>query len=71
MDALRTREAAAMTATARWSYTAALHRNESRGIHRRLDVPAIDPAFARTISVSGLDVVRVHDDAPVAEAIAS
>jgi succinate dehydrogenase/fumarate reductase flavoprotein subunit len=71
MDALRAREAAAMTATARWSYTAALYRNESRGIHRRLDAPSIDPGFARTISVSGLDVVRVHDGARAAEAIAS
>ena len=70
--ALRSREAAAMTATARWSYAAALHRTESRGMHRRLDAPAMDPAFARPVGISGLDAMRiVRDEAPLAEALAS
>ncbi len=61
-----------MTVTARWSYTAALHRNESRGIHRRLDAPSTDPAFARPIAVSGLDSINVaYDDARTVEVIAS
>jgi succinate dehydrogenase/fumarate reductase flavoprotein subunit len=68
--ALRSREAAAMTATARWSYTAALHRTESRGMHRRLDAPATDPAFAHSIEITGLDAIHVRRDAP-AEALAS
>jgi succinate dehydrogenase/fumarate reductase flavoprotein subunit len=70
--ALRAREAAAMTATARWSYTAALHRTESRGMHRRLDAPAMDPAFARPIAISGLDTMHVERNVlPAAEALAS
>ena len=70
--ALRSREAAAMTATARWSYTAALHRVESRGMHRRLDAPATDPAFASSIAISGIDTMHiVRDRAPAAEQLAS
>jgi succinate dehydrogenase/fumarate reductase flavoprotein subunit len=72
VDAMRAREAAAVTATARWSYTASLLRKESRGIHRRLDAPATDPDFAHSISVSGLDDVRAaHDHAGVPQALAS
>jgi len=70
--ALHAREAAAMTATARWSYSAALARNESRGIHRRLDAPATDPAQAHPITVSGIDTIRVGSDTTtVRKALAS
>ncbi|MBW4426487.1 MAG: FAD-binding protein [Nostoc desertorum CM1-VF14] len=39
---LRTREAAAMVATARWMYSSALERKETRGMHRHLDYPELD-----------------------------
>ncbi len=71
VDAMRSREAAAMTATARWSYTAALHRAESRGMHRRLDAPATEPALARPIAVAGVDAIRISWENAPAEALAS
>jgi succinate dehydrogenase/fumarate reductase flavoprotein subunit len=57
--AVKTREAAALTATSRWAYRSALARAESRGMHRRRDVPHADPGFACSLHVSGLDDVRV------------
>ena len=42
---LRAREAAAVAAAARWSLAAALARTESRGMHRRTDLPARDDAL--------------------------
>jgi succinate dehydrogenase/fumarate reductase flavoprotein subunit len=56
----RTREAAAMAATARWIYAGALARPETRGIHRRRDCPTMDPAPARRLHTSGLDDVSVR-----------
>ncbi len=56
-DALRARQAAAMTAHARWMYRSALARTESRGMHRRDDAPAGDPAFTHRIHSGGLDRV--------------
>jgi succinate dehydrogenase/fumarate reductase flavoprotein subunit len=56
----RTREAAAMAATARWIYAGALARPETRGIHRRRDCPTMDPAPARRLQTSGLDDVSVR-----------
>jgi succinate dehydrogenase/fumarate reductase flavoprotein subunit len=54
---LRAREAAAMLAHARWMYRSALARTESRGMHRRDDLPDTDPALARRILAGGLDEV--------------
>jgi succinate dehydrogenase/fumarate reductase flavoprotein subunit len=59
---LRAREAAAMTAHARWMYRAALARGESRGIHRRDDRPDTDPAQAHRLRTGGLDQVWVAAD---------
>jgi succinate dehydrogenase/fumarate reductase flavoprotein subunit len=55
LDAVRAREAVAIVAAARWSYTAALHRDESRGMHQREDAPALRPELARRQLVAGLD----------------
>ena len=62
----RSREAAALTATSRWAYRSALARAESRGMQRRLDVPAADPAFVCSFEVCGLDDVpgRSAPDVP-------
>jgi succinate dehydrogenase/fumarate reductase flavoprotein subunit len=52
---LRAREAASMTAHARWMYHAALHRTETRGMHKRLDHPHLDPAQQHRLLTGGLD----------------
>ncbi|MEA2180627.1 MAG: hypothetical protein QOG77_3924 [Solirubrobacteraceae bacterium] len=63
--ALRAREAASMVAHARWMYAAASARPETRGMHRRVDHPELDPAQQRRLLTGGLDEVWVADD-PVA-----
>jgi succinate dehydrogenase/fumarate reductase flavoprotein subunit len=59
ISALRAREAAALTATGRWAYRTALHRRESRGMHRRLDAPELDRRFAHRLEARGLDIISV------------
>jgi succinate dehydrogenase/fumarate reductase flavoprotein subunit len=59
LDGVRSREAAALTATSRWAYASALARAESRGMQRRVDVPAADPHFVCRFEVSGID--RIDD----------
>jgi len=59
LDAVRLREAAALTATSRWAYRSALARAESRGMHRRSDRPEPDPGLACSLHASGLDEVRI------------
>jgi succinate dehydrogenase/fumarate reductase flavoprotein subunit len=54
---LKAREAASMTATARWMYRSALARTESRGMARRADFAKLDPAQRHHIISSGLDEV--------------
>jgi succinate dehydrogenase/fumarate reductase flavoprotein subunit len=56
---VRTREAAALTATSRWAYRSALARAESRGMHRRRDMPSADSGLVCSFQASGLDEVRV------------
>ena len=56
-ERLRIREAAAMTAHARWCLHAAAARTESRGMHLRTDAPDRDPAQARRLLTGGLDGV--------------
>ncbi len=53
----RAREAAAMVAHGRWMYHAALHRSETRGMHKRTDYPAQDPAQRHRLLTGGLDDV--------------
>ncbi|MEU6812015.1 FAD-binding protein [Streptomyces sp. NPDC046831] len=64
-DAVRAREAAAMTAHARWMYASALARTESRGMARRLDFPGQDPAQRHRVVSGGLDEVWTRPE-PVA-----
>jgi succinate dehydrogenase/fumarate reductase flavoprotein subunit len=53
---LRTREATALLATARWIYLSAAERKESRGLHRRKDFPDLDTAQdAEHVITGGLD----------------
>ncbi len=59
VDAVKAREAAALTATSRWAYRSALARAESRGMQRRRDRPAVDPAFTCLLEATGLDNVAV------------
>jgi succinate dehydrogenase/fumarate reductase flavoprotein subunit len=62
---IRGREAAAMLATARWMYSTALHRQESRGMHKHQDFPELDPSQQRRLVTSGLDTISVRAEAPV------
>jgi succinate dehydrogenase/fumarate reductase flavoprotein subunit len=57
VGAVKAREAAAMTATARWMYRSALARTETRGMHKRLDFPALDPTQHHRVLSGGLDEV--------------
>jgi succinate dehydrogenase/fumarate reductase flavoprotein subunit len=56
-DLFRAREAAAMTAHGRWMFHAALQRTETRGMHKRLDYPELDPAQQVRLITGGLDEI--------------
>jgi succinate dehydrogenase/fumarate reductase flavoprotein subunit len=60
----KSREAAALVATARWCYAAAQARNESRGMHLRDDAPAQNGEYARRLLVGGLDRVWTRFELP-------
>ncbi|MEJ2855712.1 MULTISPECIES: FAD-binding protein [unclassified Saccharothrix] len=59
-DVVRSRQAAAMLAHARWMYRSALARTETRGMAKRLDFPDQDPAQHHRIVTGGLDDVWVR-----------
>ena len=61
-DAVKAREAAAMTATARWMYRTALHRTETRGMHKREDFRTLDESQKHRLVSSGLDEVAVRTE---------
>jgi succinate dehydrogenase/fumarate reductase flavoprotein subunit len=69
-DTVRTREAAAMLAHARWMYATGLERTETRGMHKRVDRPELDPRQQHRNLVGGLDEVwvAVDPEAPVSAA---
>ncbi|MBE9257247.1 FAD-dependent oxidoreductase [Dolichospermum sp. LEGE 00246] len=56
---VRTREAAGMVATARWMYSSALERKETRGMHKHLDYPQQDTNQQHHLISGGLDQVWV------------
>jgi succinate dehydrogenase/fumarate reductase flavoprotein subunit len=56
---LRAREAAAMVATARWMYSSAIERKETRGMHKHLNYPEQDPNQQHYLISGGLDRVWV------------
>lgn len=62
-EILRVREAAALTATARWIFNAALARKETRASHTLAEYPATDPAQQHRLIVSGIDVIRTAPEA--------
>ncbi|MEH2113269.1 FAD-binding protein [Nostoc sp.] len=59
----RAREAAAMVATARWMYSSAIERKETRGMHRHLDYPEQDANQQHYLVSGGLDRVWVKSQA--------
>lgn len=70
-DAVKAREAAAMLAHARWILASAYERQESRGMHRRLDYPSLDASLQNCLLVEGLERIRVQTAVPAAQAVAS
>jgi succinate dehydrogenase/fumarate reductase flavoprotein subunit len=59
----RSREAAAMVATARWMYRSAAARTETRGMHKRDDFPVGDADQHHRLTAGGLDQVWVRSAA--------
>jgi aspartate oxidase len=47
----------ALLAAGRWVLNSAIVRQESRGMHQRVDAPHQDPRFRATVSTWGLDTV--------------
>ncbi|HYP97339.1 MAG TPA: FAD-binding protein [Polyangiaceae bacterium] len=62
-DAVSARETASVVATARLCYTAALTRDESRGMHQREDVPEQKTEQQRRLLIGGLDDVWTRPEA--------
>ncbi|GGK92262.1 FAD-dependent oxidoreductase [Nocardia jinanensis] len=71
-ERVRTRQAAAMTAHARWMYRAALARTETRGMAKRLDFPDQDPDQHHRLITGGLHRIWVRpEQAAIPAAVAS
>ncbi|HEX3802392.1 MAG TPA: FAD-binding protein [Solirubrobacteraceae bacterium] len=60
------RETASMIVNARWAYTSAERREETRGMHQRTDFPDSDPSQRHRILISGTDELEV-DFAAIAD----
>jgi succinate dehydrogenase/fumarate reductase flavoprotein subunit len=58
-ELIRVREAAAMVATARWMYSSAIERKETRGMHKHQDYPELDANQQHHLISGGLDRVWV------------
>ncbi|KAF3889586.1 MULTISPECIES: FAD-dependent oxidoreductase [Nostocales] len=63
---IRMREAAAMVATARWMYNSGLQRQETRGMHKRMDYPQQDPNQQYRLLSGGVDTIWVKPEPAVA-----
>jgi succinate dehydrogenase/fumarate reductase flavoprotein subunit len=68
--ALRARETAALVAAGRWVLNSAIVRQESRGMHHRVDAPDQDPQFRATVSSWGLDTVLTAVEPAAARQVA-
>ncbi|WP_426445508.1 FAD-dependent oxidoreductase [Paenibacillus sp. S-38] len=67
---VRSREAAGMAAAARWMYTAALGRKETRGMHTLAEYPQTDPLQQHRLVVSGISEIRLRTEpVPVTSAV--
>lgn len=61
-ERIKAREAAAMAATARWMYSAALTRKETRGMHTLLEYPDQDKGQQHRLTVRGIDRIQVYPE---------
>lgn len=61
-DVEHSRRSAALTAVARWAYFSALHRQETRSEHIRVDYPQTDPNQRYYQATGGLDRLWVRRD---------
>jgi succinate dehydrogenase/fumarate reductase flavoprotein subunit len=59
VQAARARQTVALLVSARFAYRSALARNETRGLHRRLDRPAGEPKQAHHLVARGVDRIEV------------
>ncbi|MFC4779044.1 FAD-dependent oxidoreductase [Paenibacillus sp. GCM10023252] len=59
-ERVQAREAAAMVVNARWMYSAALLRKETRGIHTMLEYPELNESLNRRLLLSGIDQIAHH-----------
>lgn len=69
-EVYKQRQAVAMVAAARWITAASLARPESRGLHRREDLPDTDDRYEHRILVGGIDTVWTAPD-PTAPQLSS
>ncbi|MFA5707464.1 FAD-binding protein [Mycolicibacterium sp.] len=70
-DAYKPRQAIALVAAARWITAASLARTETRGIHRREDLPDVDHRLTHRLLVGGLDAVWTAADSVLPQLISS
>jgi succinate dehydrogenase/fumarate reductase flavoprotein subunit len=62
VSTLRARESVSMLAHARWMYAVGRLRTETRGMHKRIDHPTLDPTQQQRQLVGGLDRVWTATD---------
>ena len=60
LQKVRARETAALVAAGRWCCAAALARNESRGMHQRIDAPQLDSRLTGRLRLRGIDQILIQ-----------